>query len=87
MSNLSVLQRNIIQAIDCDLSANAFLKACDHTTVLDAERFALEYRALVRQLSYMLPTAAYNYSLTEAPNGLMLYILERYWYLNFGQKG
>ena len=83
MSNLSLLQRNIVAALDCEIAAKAFLRACDRTTVLAAENFALEVRTLVRFLEPALQHAAGGYGRHEVPEGLLKFILDRHWHDRF----
>ena len=83
MSNLSNLQRNIIQALDCDISAAGFLRACDKTTVQAAERFAYEVRALVSILQPSLQSAADGHG-CDVPSGLLKFILDRHWFWRHG---
>ena len=84
MSNLSIIQRNIIHALDCETSEKAFLRACDRVNVCAAEAFALEVSELVRFLSYGLTEAARGHGRDEAPQGLLTFILERHWHSRFG---
>ncbi|MDR7032408.1 hypothetical protein [Mesorhizobium sp. BE184] len=86
MSNLSILQRNIIEGLDCEIAAKAFLRACDRTSVLAAEDFAYEVRRLVVFHSFALPLAASGHGLEQVPDGLLPFILERHWHSRFGQQ-
>lgn len=79
-SNLSILQRNIIDALNCEIAAKAFLKACERVPELEAEQFALEVRMLVEFLEPALELAANGYNLEDVPSGLLEFILDRHWF-------
>lgn len=79
MSNLSTLQRNILQAIDCEVAGRTFLRACDKVATLEAERFAFEHRDLFRFLAPALAEASRVHGLEQVPDGLTEYILDRHW--------
>lgn len=83
MSNLSVLQRNIIHALDCEVSEMFFLKALEKVDTLTAERHAYVHHMLVNRLSPMLDMAARVQGLDAVPQGLMAYILDRHWFTLF----
>lgn len=85
-SNLSILQRNIIDALDCEVASQAFLRACDRTGVLEAERFAIEVRQLVQFLDPALAKAATIHELEAVPDGLLQYMLDRHWHSWFPRE-
>lgn len=85
-SNLSIIQRNIVHGLDCEISEASFLRACDHTSILSAEAFAYEVRELVRFLVPALSLSARALPTDGAPPGLMDFILSRHWHSRFGQQ-
>ena len=87
MSNLSILQRNICHALDCEIASTWFLRACDRTGVLAAERFAQEVKMIVNLLTVWLGTAARGYRLDSAPDGLLDFIIRRHWFATFPAAG
>ena len=86
MSNLSVFQRNVIHALDCEISASAFLRACERVNALAAEEFALEVRFLLRVISPALARASSLHGLEQVPDGLVKFILDRHWHWRFPPK-
>jgi hypothetical protein len=88
MNNLSVLQRNIIHALDNPIAEKQFLRACDKADVLAAERFGFEVKVLVDILDVMLPMAAKVSAVCdEVPNGLLQFFLDRHWFWRFPASG
>lgn len=88
MSNLSILQRNIIHALDDDAAETAFLRACDRVPVQAAERFAFEVRRVSRFLDRVLVAAARDHgAYPEVQADLKRFILERQWHRAYPAKG
>lgn len=81
MSNLSILQRNIIHALDSEVASTAFLDACSSATPLAAEKYALEVKLIEESLRPILDISSSLYGLPETPRGLLDYILTRHRHL------
>lgn len=81
LSNLSILQRNIIHALDCEVVGKAFLRACDKVGVKAAERFAFEHRDLLRSIAPALAAASCGHGLEAIPDGLVKFIMDRHWHM------
>lgn len=85
-ANLSVLQRNIIHALDCEISATAFLRACDRVSARRAEEFATEVKALVAFVNPALAKASSIAGFETVPDGLLKFIMDRHWNLRFASN-
>jgi hypothetical protein len=79
MSNLSILQRNIVHGLDCEDAETVFFRACAVMPALKAEKIAYEYRNVSRFLDFALPIASANCGV-EVPHDLRSFIRERYWH-------
>ena len=82
MSNLSILERNIIHAIDDDLAESAFLKAREFCGPLAAEAYALEYKAISNFLVPALLCAGGPHPTADLVD-LEQFIMKRHWHHHF----
>lgn len=81
MSNLSILERNMIHALDCEKTETAFLKAREHCCEFTAEAYALEYKRVSKAVATMLALAGSDTSANLAD--LHEFIMKRHWHFRF----
>lgn len=87
MSNLSILDRNIIAGLDSEEAEAAYLRARDRAVPLVAEMFAYEARDLVVVIKPALAASARTYGLADVPTGLLDFMLNRHFYSRFPAAG
>lgn len=86
MSNLPIMDRNIIHGLASEVATASFLRARDRVGSAAAEAFAYEVRHLVDFLDAPLMSASAAHELESVPDGLLKFILDRHWNLRFPER-